>query len=190
MTTLAVLMLFWCALTLWVESEGESRLRQFGTGTRSALLVYDADPIYNLDEQVCEAFGQALVEKGWRVTIATVPAAKILDDSVFQLYLLVANTYNWAPDRAMARFTESRNWKNEDVVALTIGAGSTSRSKRVFDELLKAQSIRLIDSKTLWLLRPNDETRMDERNIDVARGLARDWALHLSHQMQSTRPAD
>ncbi len=56
----------WTALTLWAERAGPKRSWQLGNqaAKKRALIVYDPDPFYNLDEQVCRSFGQALADSG------------------------------------------------------------------------------------------------------------------------------
>ncbi|HQY01159.1 MAG TPA: hypothetical protein PLV08_15385, partial [Flavobacteriales bacterium] len=49
---------FWIVLTIWVERTAQASMRSIGdapSGPR-ALIVYDPDPIYDLDAQVCRAF--------------------------------------------------------------------------------------------------------------------------------------
>ena len=42
----------------------------------SALIVYDSDPFYNLDEQICESFGQGFNDHVCKAVIATVQRQK------------------------------------------------------------------------------------------------------------------
>ena len=51
---------------------------------------------------------------------------------------------------------------------------------RLLEEVLNLRRAQLVDSRTFWLLRPNDESRMEESNVEVARDLVREWAGDLA----------
>lgn len=176
---LLAIAVLWVLLTIWAEGVGPKKIFQVGTGGArgTALIVYDPDPFYNLDRQVCEAFGNILADSGWKIKIASVAAAKQFNDSSVNLYVFCANTYNWAPDWAVTRFIKSDALlAGKKAVAITLGGGSTRRAKRIFENIIKNKNADLIDSKTFWLWKPNDESRMKERNVDVAVDKVRQWA--------------
>jgi len=185
---MAILLLGWLALTLWVEQEGSLKSMEIGSAAsgRVALVVYDPDPFYNFDQQLCEAFADALADKGWRITISSVSAAKRLADNSFDLYVICANTYNWSPDWATCKLIETKlPLEEKKVVAITLGAGSTGRSQRVFETLIKSRKAILIDSRSFWLWRPNDEALLPrESNIILALNLARDWANEIAETFE------
>lgn len=167
----------WVGLTIWVEREGPARKWELVSVNikGAAVVVFDPDPIYNLDEQVCQSFAKALTENGWQVTIATVAAAGSIDTS-FDLYVLCANTYNWTPDRAIVEYIKSTLLNNKPVVAITLGAGSTKQSQRKFEELIKRKGARLIASGSYWLWRPNAEEKKEGSNVDAAVEKVYRWA--------------
>ena len=125
----------WILLTLWVQRTGATKTWQLGnvaTGP-SALIVFNPDPIYNLDEQICLAFGQALVKHKFRVQVATVAAAMNITDRP-DVFVLCANTYNWRPDRSISNFVRRHaSLKEKDVIAITLGSGSTVASQQRLD---------------------------------------------------------
>lgn len=169
----------WIILTLWAESAGENQIWQIGEteAARKAIVIFDPDPFYNLDEQVCQAFGQVLAEHDIQVTIATVTAANEIKNQWYDLYVFCANTYNWRPDWAISGFIKKHpSLKNKSVVAITLGAGSTGASQRAFEKIIVDKEAQLLDSRSFWLLRPNDESRMDEKNVQVAVSMAAAWA--------------
>lgn len=186
---IAGILVIWALLTLWVEAQGPVKMVQVGTNDASqrALVVYDPDPIYNLDEQVCQAYATGLSMAGWQVTVATVRAAKGLEER-FDHYAFCANTYNWGPDRAVSRFIRSNaDLGQKPVAAITVGSGSTARAERLLQQKIIDQKAKLVGSVNYWLMRPNDESRMDESNVAVAQDLAekfgQEMALALSaHQ--------
>jgi len=166
----------WVILTLFVERAGPVHRETIGDQKVSGkvLVLYDPDPFYNLDQQVCVRFSEALAHHGYSVDILSVRAARTSYIEQYQMFVFCANTYNWAPDWALTAFIR----KNRDVlrdkpaVAITLGSGSTSRSKRMLEDYINGTGASLLGSQTYWLMRPNDETRMDESNIDVAVDLA------------------
>ena len=178
----AVIAVIWVGLTLWVEMDGPAKSWQVGEEqwTRSALLVYDPDPIYDLDRQVCQAFAEGLAEQGIRSTVATVAAAEEMELAPPDMFVLCANTYNWRPDRSIAHYVQrTASLKGASVVAMTLGSGSTEASQRAFEERIRAVGARIIASRSSWLMRPNDEARLEEGNVAVAIDRTRRWAAEL-----------
>lgn len=171
---LAGLLLFWLALTVWANYSGTQQTLTLGSQTarRKALILYNPDPIYNLDEQVCRRVAKGLNRHDFFSKIATINRARG-DRQAYDLYVFCANTYNWAPDWPTETFIRTHeNLAGRKVVAITLGSGSTQRSTRKLEELLRLKNANLLVSKTYWLLRPNDEKRLDEGNVAVANELA------------------
>ena len=174
----------WVLLTLWVQRTVVDKLWELGNVTTdpSALIVFNPDPIYNLDEQICLAFGQALVKHKFRVQVTTVEAAMNLKGQP-DLFVLCANTYNWRPDRSISNFIRSYpSLVKQDVIAITLGSGSTEASQQKFERLIKERGGNLIGSKSFWLMKPNDETRMEESNVAVATGMAYQWGEEIAER--------
>jgi hypothetical protein len=187
MILLALIIVIWIILTIWAESEGPSRIKETGNvvSAQNALIVYDPDPFYNLDQQVCESFGSSLAANGWRITIATIAAAKKIKNISFQVYVFCANTYNWAPDWAVSSFIKNYpSLEGKKAVVITLGGGSTTRSQRVFEKIIKRKGATIIDSRSLWLWRPNDESRMKESNVKVAVDIARSWGNQIAIKLK------
>lgn len=184
---LAAILSVWIILTIWVEIEGPYHKLEIGVNsqTHRALIVYDPDPIYNLDQQVCESFGQALANNEWRVIIATVAAAKKIKDTSFQLYVFCANTYNWSPDWSITRFLKTHAAiQNKNVVGITLGGGSTSSSQKILEKIIQDKNGKLISSKAFWLWRPNDEARSKEPNVSVAVDMIETWAKQITRDVK------
>ncbi len=176
----------WTFLTVWAERTGPKRSWQLGSPTakKRALVVYDPDPFYNLDEQVSRSFGQALADQGIRVTIASVATAEMAANQPIDLYVFCANTYNWRPDWAVRDFIQKQvNLDGKPVVAITLGGGSTEASQKALETLLRDKKARLLDSRSLWLLRPNDESRMQESNVSVSVAMAYSWGEEIAKQL-------
>ena len=180
---IALILLIWIIITIWAQAEGPEKAKYFGSteSAKKALIVYDPDPFYNFDEQVCGTFGQTLAKNGWFATVATVKSAREMDISSFDLYVFCANTYNWDPDWSIDRFIlRNGDLYRKNVVAITLGAGSTERSKQTLEFLIKGKGSILLDSKSFWLYKPNDESRKNESNVEVAHELVRKWVVELN----------
>jgi flavorubredoxin len=180
---LGPILFIWLVMTLWVQQGrpvASWSVTPEEVGKR-ALILYNPDPIYNLDAQLARAFSEGLEKSGWA---STVTSYETVSDSVaprYDLYVIIANTYNWAPDWPTRHFIERTRWlQGSSVVALTLGSGATERSMKLLEEVLNSQGVKLVDSRTFWLLRPNDESRMEESNVKVARDLVREWAENLA----------
>jgi flavorubredoxin len=183
--TIAIL---WTGLTVWVEIPGKENTVNLGSKTDSmkVLIVYDPDPIYNLDERVCRGIAKGLNENHIQVVLATAKAAKKLNLQHFESLVICANTYNWAPDKAVVTFIkESGMISNKDVVAVTVGSGSTAEARQKLEKSLNAAGANIILSKEWWLMRPNDESRMEEKNVDVAVDQAYHTGLTLSESIRN-----
>lgn len=180
------ILILWTGLTIWAQYWGPQKIQYINgpDANKTALLVYNPDPIYNLDEQVCLSFAEGLKESGYNSIVATttmVPA----EPKDYDLYVFCANTYNWAPDWEITNFIEGySSLASKNVIAITLGSGSTIRAKRLFEKTIRSQNANLIASKTLWLMRPNDEDRMDEQNVVVATDMVKEMAFTIGQEQE------
>jgi len=164
----------WTVLTLWVQYSGKQNVQyvQAENEIKKALIIYNPDPIYNLDEQVCQSFAQGLRDHNISSKIATVKSVDQNDH--FDLYVFCVNTYNWTPDWQLTNFIKSHPaLKDKKVTAITVGAGATMRAQRKLEWHLKDKGADLLGSEMYWLLKPNDDSRMKEKNTEVAKDQAR-----------------
>lgn len=173
--------LIWTAATLITQYSGNGEVVETGSEyhTEKALIVYNPDPFYNLDFQICKSFANGLLSQNISSTICTTKNLKADDYHHYNLYVFCANTYNFAPDWEIVKAIKKLPLKNENVVALTVGAGSTKRAKNKVEQLLKSKSANLLDSKAYWLLRPNDEDRTKENNVQVANDKANQFGKEI-----------
>lgn len=183
-----IILVGWTGLTVWVEAEGPSKLTKFTSPYDSlqVLVVYDPDPVYNLDEQVCVSLAKGLNDQHVGALVSTVKASYTLDPALYNAVVVCANTYNWAPDRSITSYIETTpSLRSLPVVAITVGSGSTSEASAKMKDLIKAQGIELLDEHEWWLMRPNDETRMKENNVDVAKAQAYAYGQHIAIRLNS-----
>lgn len=182
---IAGIAVFWTALTIWAEVAGKQQVKEVVAeeGNLTALILYNPDPIYNLDEQVCISFAEGLQELGISSKIVTNKKASQFSEDTYDLYVFCANTYNFSPDRGILKAIDKfGDLEGQPVVAITLGSGSTDRSQRKFEEFLNDKKVNLLRSRTYWLMRPNDESKMEESNIKIAVDLSKELALSLSQE--------
>lgn len=178
----AAILFIWIVLTVWVEKEGPYDTWNMGNleSSKKALVLYDPDPFYNLDQQICEAVGSVLADNDFNVTLATVAAIKEIKTTDYQLYVFCANTYNWEPDWAICRAIEKQiPIAHKSAIAITVGAGSTTNSQKVLEKLIENKKAKLLGSKSFWLWKPNDTARTEESNVKVALEISREWVASI-----------
>jgi hypothetical protein len=192
LTILIFLLATWAGLTLFVQKDGDTILHASATqqAEQTVLVTYSPDPFYNLDEQVCASISEAFRQNQWGVTMATIGAAKRLDLERYDAFVFCANTYNWSPDWAIGKFIRTEApIAGKPVMAITLGSGSTARAQRRLEEKINQAGGLLLNSKSLWLWRPNDDQRMEEENVVVACDLAAAWADSLAKSLNEQQPS-
>lgn len=161
----------WLTITLYTQYAGDKKNNQSNSDLGSnIILVYNPDPFYNLDEQVCNSFKEGLASQGLIAQISTVDNFNKNED--YDFYLFCANTYNWAPDWKTTKLIKSINLENAKVATIVLGGGSTKRANRKLEALLKNKSANILGSKEIWLLKPNDETNPNGNNIEIGNNVA------------------
>ncbi|WP_405207983.1 hypothetical protein [Aquimarina sp. LLG6339-5] len=104
---IGLILAIWMTLSIVVRKKGAKRISFIGSSTNEykALIIYDPDPIYNLDEKISRSFAKGLAENGWLSTLSTVTStSEIKEKEQFDLYVFCSNTYNWAPDKAIKEY--------------------------------------------------------------------------------------
>lgn len=181
--------IFWLLLTLWVQYFGKQEKVNIlsKNATHSALIVYSPDPIYDLDKQVAKSIANGLASKHFNVNIRT---NKRVENALtdYDLVVLISNTYNWEPDWGISRFVKYNQWPDSlNVAAITLGSGSTKKSHEIFTNRVKATGSNLLSDSNWWLLRPNDDNRTNEKNVDVAKHQAALYGIKLAEQVQTKK---
>ena len=182
---LIVILIGWTILTLIVQLPNPKKQINLGIkkAPQKALIVYHPDLFYNFDEQISNSFAEGLASKNWKATVATVSAAQS-NTIDFDLYVFCANTYNFAPDWKIEKFIKNKNIENKSIVNITLGAGSTERSKQIMDDLVLKKNANLINSKEYWLMKPNDDNRTKESNIKVALEMAKKLGITTANNLE------
>jgi len=174
----------WLLTTLWAQFGGIQREVFIGDpkAEKRALIVYNPDPFYNLDEQVAKSFAYGLYQEDFSSVISTVKKAKDLKQD-YDLYVFCANTYNFAPDWLLKRFIRTHpNLERQNVVAITLGAGATRRAKIILEGELEYKNANILASESLWLLRPNEECLPENSNIENAIQIAEEFGQYIGRK--------
>jgi hypothetical protein len=161
--------ILWIILTILAERKGAAKTIFIGelNSTRRALIVYNPDLFYNLDEQVCTSFALGLGDGGWG-------------------YVFCANTYNWKPDRPLTQYIINHpNLEKKNVAAITLGSGSTKKSQYLLEKHIKQKKGRLLDSKSYWLMKPNKEEPTKKSNVKIAVESARSFGKKIAEQLKN-----
>jgi hypothetical protein len=186
--TVIVISIGWVSLTIIAERTGPERSWTYGheQSATKVIVIYDPDPFFNLDERVCRSFGQTLGEKGMHASVVSVAVAREIQLAPYDVYVFCANTYNWGPDLAVTNFIkEQKSLDNKPVIAIILGAGSTSLSQERLEQLIVDHDGKIIGSRAVWLMRPNDETRLNESNVQVAVSRVRTWAISIAEEIRT-----
>ena len=179
--SIGVILIAWLALTLLAERTGPAQSSSFGSADASsqALFTYNPDLFYNLDEQLCASMAEQLATMGWKAEVKTIAAAPT-DVGAYDLVVFVANTYNWAPDWPTSRLIGTMDLSGKSTAAIMLGSGSTARAQRLLEEKLEDSGAEVLAVRSLWLMRPNDEERIEEGNVSIALDIAEEWIKGLA----------
>lgn len=172
---MGVLAVCWLGFTLFIQYANKPFEKKWNqkTSEETVLIVYHPDALNDFDKQLALVAGDRLAELGYTVILKTVSVRNIPYDRCDKL-ILISNTYNFAPDWSINQFVKDFDIEQKPVLAVTLGAGSTSRSKLILEKRPKKKGVKLLDSETYWLLRPNDEANPDADNIEVAKNNLRE----------------
>ncbi|MCU0623961.1 MAG: hypothetical protein MUF53_08860 [Gemmatimonadaceae bacterium] len=172
------------AVSIAVELEAPYRRDTFGSATapRAALVLYHPSRDAGFSDELSLAFAQAAAAAGLRVDRATLTAETPARPVGYELVAVVTNTYYWSPDLPTLRYLERARLEGMTVVGIVGGAGSTTRAERLLGEALRKTGGRVFATTSVWMWRPNDETRMDAPNREVALAQVRALAARALRQ--------
>jgi hypothetical protein len=164
------LALAWAIISIIVELEGAYTLETLGRGTGKgrALVLYHPSRDAHFSDELSLAFAEGLTAAGFAVDRATLTAATPAHPEGYALIGIVSNTYYWTPDLPTLHYLDRARLDGMAVVGLIGGAGSTGRAQRVLKAALDRTGATVLGAQSFWLWRPNDESRLSERNRAVA----------------------
>lgn len=174
---LFVLAVVWAIISVIVEVEGEYRFETLkgGAGKGRALVLFHPSRDAHFSDDLSLAFSEGLMAVGFDVDRATLTSETPARPEGYAIVAVVSNTYYWTPDLPTLRYLRRARLQGIAAVGLIGGAGSTGRSQRVLDMALRSTGATVMQTRSFWLWLPNDETRMQEANREVALSLARQF---------------
>jgi hypothetical protein len=163
-------------VTVVVERESRYTSESLGgAGPRRALILYHPSRDAHFSEEISAALAEGFKSAGLRVDRATLTRETPSSPAGYDVIAVVSNTFWSMPDLPTLRYLKRARWEGVLVVGLICGSGSTDQSERILAERLRLTGARLLGTHSYWIMRPNDESRMQEPNRQVARDLARQF---------------
>lgn len=166
------------AVTLFVEAEGPYKTENLGgQGHLKALILFHPGRDARFGDDLSLALADGLKTAGFKVQRSTLTRDTPQAPKDFALIAVVSNTYWWAPDLPTQRYLAGARLEGIPVIGLIGGAGATERSQRVLEQALSATGAKVIQARSFWLFRPNDEARQKEPNRRVALDMAKQFGV-------------
>ena len=165
--------------TIIVERESEYAVETVSaSGKLRALVLYHPSRDAHFSDDLSLALARGLAAAGFAVDRATFNSQTPPHPDQYAVIGIVSNTYFWTPDRPTLNYLERARLQGVAAIGIMGGAGATGRSERVLREAIAATGATVLQTRSFWLLRPNDESRMDDPNrqvaVDAATRLGRD----------------
>lgn len=179
---LSVLFVLFVALgiiTIIVQREGEYVQENLGSGTGprgKALILFHPSRDARFADELTLALAAGLSQVGLGVTRETMTSETPGHPEGYALIVVVSNTYYSAPDMPTMHYLARARFDGIPAIGVIGGAGTTGRAQRLLDEALRHTNARVLGTRAYWLWRPNDESRMNVPNRQVARELATRFA--------------
>ena len=173
-----------------VEMEADYTLQTLADhGKAKALVLFHPSRDAKFSDDLSLAFAEGLKAAGFAVERATLTSATPADPRGYALIGVVTNTYYWTPDLPTLRYLKRAKLDGIAVVGLVGGAGATARSQRILDEALRRTGARVIETRSFWLWRPNDENRIHESNREIALELAKQLGTETGRSVLAAEPS-
>jgi hypothetical protein len=176
--SILVLLAGLAVITVMVELEGAYQQESLGgEGPAKALVLFHPSRDARFSDELSLALSDGLKEAGFSVERATLTQDTPGAPKEYALIAVVSNTYWWTPDLPTLHYLARARLDGIAAIGLIGGAGATGRSRQMLDDALRQTGAKVIQTRSFWLFRPNDETRMSEDNRAVARELAKRFGL-------------
>jgi hypothetical protein len=171
-----ILLAGWAVISVIVEVEGRYVHEALGGGSRGrALVLFHPSRDAHFSDDISMALVEGFKAAGLTVERATLTRETPGHPEGYAIIGVVSNTYYWTPDLPTLRYLERARLDGVTVIGVIGGAGSTGRSQRLLDQALRRTGATVLQTRSFWLWRPNDERRMDQPNREVALQLAREF---------------
>jgi hypothetical protein len=186
----AMLLLGVIALTVAVEIESTYKHEILSDGTANrALILFHPSRDAHFSDDLSISLAEGLKAAGFSVHRATLTSDTPSAFEGYELIAVVSNTYWWTPDLPTLSYLERARFNGVNVIGVIGGGGATERSQRMLDEALHKTGANVVGTRSLWLWRPNDESRMTEPNKQVALQLAKVFGVESAKKVALLRDA-
>jgi flavodoxin len=181
---LAILAAVWILSYWWLNREvvGKVEVRNPGGDTGSALVVYHPGR-GTFHPRVVGGFVEGLVASGWRVEVATASDQAPTELANYDLLVLGSPTYWFTPSLPIRRYLRKLgDLEGQPTVTIVTGLGAGQRSSRVLQGKVRDAHGNLVQSLTLYRMRPNDDTNYSDgkQNRALAVEMAKQVAQSLA----------
>lgn len=175
----------WVIMSIAVQVEATYRLEPLGggIGEARALVLFHPSRDAHFSDELSLAVAQGFMAAGFTVDRATTTSDTPARPDGYSLIAVVGNTFYWTPDLPTLRYLKRAELRGITAVGLIGGGGATGRSQRLLEAALQATGATVLDTRSFWRWRPNDETRMEEPNHQVALDLATAFGLEAGRQV-------
>jgi len=127
-------------------------------GKSGKILVVYHPGLSSFQKDVTMSYVKGLVERNFIVDITTPSSNTTTEITNYDLIILGAPTYEFAPAKPMENYiTRVSDFKGKKIVVIITGSGSTDESVAKMKELIESTNGTLIESLPLWSLGPNEE---------------------------------
>jgi len=169
------------AVTLWVQREEPFRKDMLAQGERGrGLILYHPSRDAHFSDDLTLALARGFAGAGFSAERWTMSAAAPARPEGFAVVAVVSNTFYGRPDWPTMRYLARADLKGLPAVAIMAGSGATAGAEARLRQAVTTSGARLQAARSLWIARPNDETRMkaDNRAVagEIAEAMARDLA--------------
>ena len=166
----AMLVAWYLLLSTWVNLQVVSEVEVLNPeGDKGTALVVYHPGKSDFQEKVNHAFAEGLVSNGWRMEITTASSQAPTDLSNYDLLVLGAPTYDWAPAKRTQRYLKGLgDLGGQPTVIIISGAGSTDRSVSIMEKLVQEANGNLVKSLPLWTMAPNEEMYGISDPVEIA----------------------
>jgi hypothetical protein len=175
-------------VTAWVEAEAGFRHEVISdSGNPKVLILYHPSRDAGFSDEISLALAQGFKDAGLAVDRDTMTSKTPTALGAYALITVVSNTYWAAPDWPTTRYLARIRLGGAKAIGVMCGAGSTGRSERKLREALERAGAVVVTTRSYWIFRPNDERRLDARNRDVAKDMARNLGLEVGRAIRGPR---
>jgi|GEM_PF-2975677 len=143
----------------WANREAPPQIEQRNPGgtAGAALIVYHPGRS-NLQTEAVTGFADGLAAADWAVTLATANSAAPADLTNYDLLVVGAQSYTWAPAQPVQAYLRRvGDLAGKPVVAILSGLGETGPATTVMADLIAELNGKGLEIYHVWQMRPIDE---------------------------------